>query len=143
MLKRSGIIIWTVIAFIIVGLVWQWNSLKLPTAPVASEQASAQDYTVSLQTPATDQPYEITAETGQRLTAFSALQKVSERYTIPMSFNPSTGMGVFVTEIAGFKNGTGGRYWVYEINDQQVPLAADQYTLAPSDRLVWKFTVPD
>jgi hypothetical protein len=119
-----------------------WSVAAEPRTGAASVSASEQRYVVVLSTPAFEQAHEITVPAGEPVTAFTALQKAAERYTIPLSYQPPAEFGVFVTGIAGLANGTEGRYWVYEINDQQVPYAADGAFLKPGDRLVWKFTIP-
>lgn len=114
--------------------------------PTGFEQASSlqeQSFEVRIRTSGEERSYEVMTEAGEQLTAFSALQKLAERYTIPLVYDPPADMGVFVRSIDGVDNGTDGRYWVYEINGRQVPVAADKSFLTPGDVLLWKFTVPD
>lgn len=118
---------------------------SLVVDPMPSEQSASQQeqaYAVRLRTPDAERVYEIEAEAGEQVTAFSALQKLSERYTISLEYDPPTEMGVFVRRIDGLVNGTDNLYWVYEINGQQVPVAADKSFLKPGDDLLWKFTNP-
>lgn len=120
-----------------------WSVAAEPRQGASVTSASEQQYLLVLRGPTFEQSYEITVPAGEPVTAFTALQKAAERYTIPLSYQPPTELGVFVTGIADVANGTDGRYWVYEINDRQVPLAADRSFLSPGDRLVWKFTLPE
>lgn len=88
--------------------------------------------------------YELPCDSGTcDLTAFSALQKLASQDTIGMQYKTYEGLGVFITEIAGIPNGQDGKFWVYEINGQRVPVAADVATLSPGDRLTWKFVIPE
>ena len=73
--------------------------------------------------------------TGQ--TAFSILEDAR----VPLVYDPSTGVGVFVRQIGDKKNGDGGRYWQYWVNEKFALVAADQYALSASDRVEWKFVV--
>lgn len=124
-------------------LIWGLRANNNRDNPVPANQtneAASYHYEIAITQPDQHQLFQIESE--QPLTAFAALQKTAEQYTIPVEFQTSD-MGVFVTAIAGTVNGTDGRYWVYEINDQKVPVAADAYTLQADDRLVWKFTNPE
>lgn len=68
-------------------------------------------------------------------TAFSILKDVQ----VPIVYDPSTGAGVFIRQIGDKKNGDGGRYWQYWVNDKFALVAADTYALQQGDRVEWKF----
>ncbi len=125
------------------GGLFVWSLAAQPRQGVFVTSANEQTYTLVLQTPSFQRSYEVRAAAGEPITAFTALQKASQHYTIPLSYNPPNEFGVFVTAIGEFSNGADGKYWVYEINDRQVPLAADRSFLQPGDRLIWKFALPD
>lgn len=127
-------------SLLIWGLLRANNNAADPVQANQANEAASYHYEIAITQPDQHQLFQIESE--QQLTAFAALQKTAEQYTIPVEFQTSD-MGVFVTAIAGTVNGTHGRYWVYEINDQKVPVAADAYTLQADDRLVWKFTNPE
>lgn len=79
---------------------------------------------------------------ASELTAFSALQLLQQQEHISMVYDDSSEMGVFVSEINGWKNGLNGKYWVYEINGDRVPIASDKRSLGVNEELEWKFIVP-
>lgn len=138
---KPAVLLSSALALILAGslLVWGWRSHAQQQAAYAKPDA-AFDVSVALTSPDLNQVFDLRSDDPQ--TAFSALQKVAEQYTIPLQFQTS-GMGVFVTSISNVTNGTDGRYWVYEVNDQKIPVAADAYQLHDHDRLVWKFTTPE
>ena len=72
-------------------------------------------------------------------TAFSILEEVAVKERIPFVYDPSTGAGVFIRQIGEKKNGDGGRYWQYWVNDRFAMVAADQYPLSAGDAVKWKF----
>lgn len=76
-------------------------------------------------------------------TAFTALQKAVAQANISMKYQTYEGLGVLVTDIAGLTNGQDGKYWVYEVNNQKIAVAADAYPLQSGDRLTWKFVIPE
>lgn len=128
-------------------LLYLWR-VPVSVAPVlqtdrASDQISS--ITLTLQTPVETQDFTIDCPGVDRcdLTAFSALQKAVERDTIAMQYKTYEGLGVMITALAGFENGQDGKYWVFEVNDQKIPVSADQQALQFSDRLLWKFVIPE
>jgi hypothetical protein len=121
-------------------LVWGMRAANNQANPAQANHVGVYRHEVAITTPNLHQLFQL--ETEDPITAFGALQKISEQYTIPIEFQ-SSDMGVFVTSIAGMVNGTDSRYWVYEVNDQKIPVASDAYQLQPQDKLVWKFTFPE
>ncbi len=105
-----------------------------------SEQEAAQ-VLVEIRTP--DQTYVANAKSDQPLSAFTALQQVAQETGIALRYDPPNEFGVLVTEVAGYKNGQDGKYWVYERNGKKVPVAADKQQLETGDLLLWKFVVPE
>ena len=144
-LRRRILILMTVLAVLIAGGLLAWSFFSQPLKQFCGQDCAGQDYisaniTVFLETPDNLASYQLAAD---NLSAFRALQKVAEDYTIPLSYDPPSQMGIFVTAIAGWQNGTDDKYWVYEVNDQMIPVAADKYFLNPNDKLVWKFVKPN
>ncbi len=68
---------------------------------------------------------------------------MAEMYTIPLEYDPPNELGVYVTMIGGFRNGEDQKYWVYELNNQEVPIAADKAFLQAGEVLTWKFILPN
>lgn len=71
--------------------------------------------------------------------AFSIMKDAVAVAQIPLVADPSTGAGVFVRQIGNKKNGDGGRFWQYWINEKFAMVAADQYFLHAGDTVEWKF----
>lgn len=141
--KYHGLIIFSAISVILaLGLlIWSFAvNQNLNSASELLQQGILYEYTVEIQTSQESKAFKLR---DRVLSPFTALQRVAETEQLSLSYDPPAEMGVFVTEIAGDTNGEAGRYWVYEINDQRVPVAADRITLNPGDKLVWKFVEPD
>ena len=122
-------------------LIWSLTSRK-------SEQNQAivtnigQVIDVQIQEPEKSTNYQLPL-TQEPETAFSALRKIADQYSITMQFNPPNDMGVFVTRIGDYENGDEGKYWMFEVNNEQIPVAADKHTLAGGETLLWKFDKPN
>lgn len=71
--------------------------------------------------------------------AFSIMKDAVAVAQIPLVADPSTGAGVFVRQIGNKKNGDGGRFWQYWVNEKFAMVAADTYMLSAGDRVEWKF----
>ncbi len=129
---------------ILVDLLYVLPRPKPTITPSVVEETDAKTISVEIRIPNDSKTHTLACEAGTcNLTAFSALQKIGEDDTIAMQFKTYEGLGVMVTELAGLKNGQDNKYWVYEVNEAKVPLAADQYRLSPGDRLLWKFVTPE
>lgn len=48
-------------------------------------------------------------------------------------------MGVLVTAMGGFVNGTDGKYWQYQIDGETPMIGADQYELTDGKTVLWEF----
>jgi len=144
-LKNHSLLVISLVAVIIAGALLvasflsqgeSWQNQEL------SQRSEVDPITVTIQDPFRNRVFTLETQ-GQMMSAFTALQKVSEMYTIPLTYDPPDEMGVFVTMIGGFKNGEDGKYWVYEIDGEQVPVAADRQAILPGQELLWKFSTPD
>lgn len=47
--------------------------------------------------------------------------------------------GKAVESIEGVKNGTGGRFWIYYVNEKEMQIGAGEYVVQPNDIIEWKF----
>ncbi|MDO8582124.1 MAG: DUF4430 domain-containing protein [bacterium] len=72
-------------------------------------------------------------------TVFSILEDIAVKEKIPFVYDPSAGVGVFIRQIGDKKNGDGGRYWQYWVNEKFAMVAADKYMLSAGDIVEWKF----
>lgn len=126
-LLASGLLVWSFLA----------SSQEVNTEQV---QDQVERYQVVLQTPDESRVFTISSQIA--VSPFHALERLRDEYEIPLAYDPPTELGVFVTMIDGYTNGEDGNYWVYEINNERIPVAADRVQLEPNDQLVWKFVVP-
>jgi hypothetical protein len=84
--------------------------------------------------------YRITPERNS--TVFSLLQKLAKRENFKLEYTLYEGMGVFVEVINGTKNGEGGKYWQYWVNNKLGEVAADKKNIKGGDEVEWRFEVP-
>lgn len=76
-------------------------------------------------------------------TAFSLLVEAGHHLRFAVSYTPyEIPKGMFVTEINGSRNGEGGRYWQYWVNDIYGNVAADHQAIQDGDAVVWTLSVP-
>ena len=140
--KHHGLIIFSAVSVILALGLLAWSfavNQGFNSSSLLLQQGIVSEYTLEIQTSQDTKAYTIR---DRALSPFTALQRIAETEGLSLSYDPPAEVGVFVTEIAGDTNGEAGRYWVYEINDQRVPVAADRITLNPGDKLVWKFVEP-
>lgn len=119
-------------------------SYVVPYSASLIEQSEEEMFTrvqVEVRTPG--QTYVSRVESEQSLNAFTALQQAADESGLSLSYDPPNEYGVFVKEVAGYENGQEGKYWVFERNGKDVPVAADKQALSNGDLLLWKFVVPD
>ena len=72
-------------------------------------------------------------------TVFSSLEKLSKENNFGITFKEYKDMGILVESIDGVKNGTDGKYWLYYVNEKPGEIAADRKTVAPGDKIEWRF----
>ena len=77
---------------------------------------------------------------ANRETLLPVMSRLLAEAGIPFVSTTYRGLGVLVTRIGSRKNGDGGKYWQYWVNDRHPDVGADQYVLAPGDVVEWKFT---
>jgi len=74
-------------------------------------------------------------------TAFSLLVEASAAFSFSVRYAVyDIPRGVLVTEINGFVNGHGPRYWQYWVNDAYGRVASDHMALHDGDTVRWNFT---
>lgn len=143
-LKHHTLMVVSIIAMLIAGILLVWSftatSTSLTDSRSAIEEASS-SVSLTLITPDDNKLYSV--RSAGSLSAFTALQQASAQYGFSLKYDPPGEMGVFVTEINGFENGEDGKYWVYEVNGEKSPIAADKHSLVNNDSLVWKFVIPE
>jgi len=75
-------------------------------------------------------------------TVFSLLQELSKKKNFEISYKIYPNMGVFIESIAGFRNGTDGKYWQYWVNGKLPMVSADKMKIQTGDTIEWKFEKP-
>lgn len=70
---------------------------------------------------------------------FDLTKHVAESEAMKFDYDPPGEFGIMITEIDGKKNGAGGAYWLYYIDNHMGDVASDQYKLKPGDIIEWKF----
>lgn len=70
---------------------------------------------------------------------FDFTKKLAETNGMSFAYDPPGQYGILITEMDGKKNGTGGAYWGYWVNNHLGEVSADNYKLKPGDVIEWKF----
>jgi len=78
-------------------------------------------------------------ENDEASTVFSGLLNYGSKNDIKIEYNNNYDFGVFIESIGGVKNGDGGKYWQYYINDVLGDVAADKKNLTSGDVAEWRF----
>jgi len=74
-------------------------------------------------------------------TVWSLLSSASEsQESLTVNSNDYGELGVLVTDINGFSNGTDDKYWQFWVNNEYAAVAANLYKVKPGDVILWKFT---
>jgi len=79
-------------------------------------------------------------DVDEKTTAFSLLEKVSQKENIPLQ-TKKYDFGVFVESING-KVSTGEMAWIYFVNGESGQIAADLQKVNPGDTVKWKYVAP-
>jgi hypothetical protein len=72
------------------------------------------------------------------MTAFGFLKIFSQKENFSV-LTKDYDFGIFIESIGEKKNGEGGNYWLYYVNGQMPPVAADKYVLKSGDKVEFKF----
>ena len=76
-----------------------------------------------------------------KLTAFKALQKLSEQATFDLEYKNYGGdMCVFVTSIDGKLDPSKKKWWQFWVNGKYADKGASSYELKPGDSVYWKLS---
>ncbi len=75
----------------------------------------------------------------EKKTAFDILKKLADENKFDLQFNNNYSFGVFIESIVGIKNGDGGKYWQYYVNDKLGEVAADKKEVKAGDKVDWRF----
>ena len=71
---------------------------------------------------------------------YDALRAATLEEGIAMTSKEYPGIGYLVESIGTDKNGTGGKYWQFWVNDEYAAVGASDYKINPGDIIEWKFT---
>lgn len=70
-------------------------------------------------------------------------QIMKERFSeegVELNYETYSGLGEFITQIGGKKNGEGDRYWQFWVNGAYSQVGASSYIVKVGDIIKWKFT---
>jgi hypothetical protein len=77
-------------------------------------------------------------ELKEGMTAFDLLKEGAVELNLDLTVK-SYDIGVFIEAIGQKKNGDGGKYWMYYVNGELAPVAADKKELKAGDKVEFKF----
>ncbi|MCP6718794.1 MAG: DUF4430 domain-containing protein [Patescibacteria group bacterium] len=80
-------------------------------------------------------------ETKETMTAFDLLKEGTEELSLSLE-TKNYDIGVFIETIGDKKNGQDEKYWLYYINNQPPPVAADKRGIEPGDKVEFRFEKP-
>lgn len=140
-MKRFQYLLGALIFFVVGGLVgWGLPRVSVSPPPVEGEQEETVRE-VSLMFDEGDG----TVKTFERVpftegeSLFDLTARVAEREGMDFSYDPPGTYGILITEIDGKRNGMGGKYWLFWVNNHMGEVASNQYMLQSGDVIEWKF----
>ena len=119
----------TVAAFVLLGL-GAFLSIGRQGAetPLASYKSSPQTISIKVETTST---------------AYTVLQQELARLNLSYETKNYGDMGIMVEKIGDWQNGgLGGSYWMYYLNGQLAPVAANKQEVKAGDMVEWRFEKP-
>jgi len=139
--KKHPLVFVSLLALLIAGSLLIWSFVETSRSPEPPQvNQGLQEYYVTIQSPDGASVYTVQSE--KAISAFTALEQIRDEYGITLTYDPPVEFGILVTEMDGYENGQDGKYWVYEVNGEAIPVAADRHPLQPNDQLLWKFVEP-
>ena len=124
------------------------NSISVKSAPETTNEAVPTNSTPPPETteksPTTgdkvylqigDQNYTIYINSGD--SAYDAMKKLDDAGKFSFHVQSYAGIGYYVDEINGDKEG-GGEYWIYYINDCKPAVGISDYKLKAGDKILWR-----
>lgn len=76
-------------------------------------------------------------------TAYAVLQQELARLNLSCETKDYGDMGIMVEKIGDWQNGgLGGNYWMYYLNGQLAPVAANKQEVKAGDMVEWRFEKP-
>lgn len=86
---------------------------------------------------------QINFEVEDGASVLEMLQTAGEEENFVLETKDYAGLGTLVETIGGIENGTDGKYWHYEVNDELPLVGAGDYELSEGDAVLWKFSEPE
>lgn len=83
-------------------------------------------------------PLTLVSDFKEGMTAFSLLKEKAEELNLTLE-TKTYDIGILIEAIGGIKNGQDGKYWLYYINGEMPPVAADKKLLKVGDKVEFKF----
>lgn len=78
------------------------------------------------------------AEFKERFTVFDLLKEKTGELNIILK-TKTYDFGVLIEAIGDKENGEDGKYWLYYVNEEMPPVAADKKEIKPGDKIEFKF----
>lgn len=82
--------------------------------------------------------YSPKAQGGETL--FELMHRLEIENEVQLSYKTFPGLGVLIESIGEKKNGEGGAYWQYWINNQYAKVGASEYLPKEGDEILWRYT---
>lgn len=136
-LKRNWQIIGAIVTILVLlaGIALVQNS-QTPKQVQTTDQSQTSSISVSIQSLYQSKQVSISAGT----TVLQVLQTLNTGDPqMQLSTKEYSGVGVLVTSMHGFENGTDKKYWQYKVNDVMPQVGAGDYKLKNGDRVEWFF----
>ena len=86
-------------------------------------------------------PESFNADFKEKITAFDLLKEGAGKLNLAVE-TKTYDIGIFIEAIGNKKNGQGGKYWLYYVNKETAPVAADKKELKDGDVVEFKFEKP-
>lgn len=109
------------------------------SAPEESRKISRIQITVSIEGIISQQNLELPHNSS----VLEALNKIATEEEIEIQTKKYAGLGTLVESIGEVSNGTNGKYWHYEVNDEIPLVEAENLVLSQSDEVRWFFAEPE
>lgn len=70
---------------------------------------------------------------------YDAMKQLADAKKIEFSAKEYSGMGYFIEEINGVKNGASNKYWIYSVNGQKAQIGISNYFIKSNDIISWSY----
>lgn len=144
-MKKIYILIVIAIGIVILGSwIWSFNKDKQPVLQEKLEvsqgpQEDIKEEVILVIDNGEGSPKTIEMEFNEWMTAFDLLKEGSERLDLALETKSYEDMGALVEAIGDKRNGQGGKYWLYYLNNEMPMVSVDNQEIKAGDRVEFKF----